>query len=59
MKAAGREVEVKHAPARPGEVQHSCLDTAKLRALGWKREVSLEEGLRRTYEHIRRQEVPA
>jgi UDP-glucose 4-epimerase len=59
MKAAGREVEVKHAPARPGEVQHSCLDTAKLRALGWKPEVSLEEGLRRTYEHIRRQEVPA
>lgn len=59
MKAAGRKVDVKHAPARPGEVQHSCLDTAKLRALGWKPQVSLEEGLRRTYEHILRQEVPA
>ena len=59
MKAAGREVEVKHAPARSGEVQHSCLDTAKLRALGWKPAVTLQEGLRRTYEHIVRQEVPA
>lgn len=59
MRAAGREVELKHAPARPGEVQHSCLDTAKLRALGWKPSVTIEEGLRRTYEHIMRQEVPA
>lgn len=59
MKAAGREVEVNHAPARPGEVQHSCLDTAKLRALGWKPAVTLQEGLRRTYEHIMRQEIPA
>jgi UDP-glucose 4-epimerase len=59
MKAAGREVEVKHAAARAGEVQHSCLDATKLRALGWKPAVTLREGLGRTYEHIMRQEVPA
>lgn len=59
MRAAGKEVELKHAPARPGEVQHSCLDAGKLRALGWKPSVTLQEGLGRTYEHIMRQEVPA
>ena len=59
MSAAGREVEVKHAPARAGEVQHSCLDAGKLRALGWRPGVTLHEGLRRTYEHIMQQEVTA
>ena len=59
MSAAGRDVEVKHAPARAGEVQHSCLDAGKLRALGWAPAVTLHEGLGRTYEHIMRQEVTA
>lgn len=59
MSAAGREVEVRHAPPRAGEVQHSCLDANKLRALGWKPGVTLHEGLGRTYEHIMQQEVTA
>jgi UDP-glucose 4-epimerase len=59
MRAAGREVELKHAPARPGEVRHSCLDTDKLRTLGWQPGVTLHEGLGRTYEHIMRSEVAA
>ena len=59
MAAAGREVEVKHAPARVGEVQHSCLDTSKLRGLGWKPAVTLHEGLCLTYEHIAAQGVAA
>jgi UDP-glucose 4-epimerase len=59
MSAAGREVEVKRAPARAGEVQHSCLDAGRLRSLGWSPAVTLHEGLRRTYEHIMGQEVAA
>lgn len=59
MSAAGRQVEMKHAPARAGEVQHSCLDAGKLRALGWTPGVTLHEGLGRTYGHITQQEVTA
>jgi UDP-glucose 4-epimerase len=50
--ASGREAETEFAPARPGELLRSCLDTSKLRAAGWSPDVDLAEGLRRTYEHI-------
>lgn len=52
ISAAGTEVETRHAPARTGELLRSCLRTDKLRGLGWAPEISLEQGLRRTYEHI-------
>lgn len=52
MKASDRTVEVRHAAARPGEVQHSCIGTAKLQSLGWSCGVTIEEGLERTYRHI-------
>ncbi len=52
LKAAGAKVEVQHAPPRKGEVQRSCLRAEKLRALGWAPEVSLEQGLGNTFEHI-------
>lgn len=52
IRASGRPVEVEHAPARPGELERSCLDTAKLRATGWEPQVALAEGLRRTYDFI-------
>jgi UDP-glucose 4-epimerase len=52
LTAAGVEVEVQHAPPRKGEVLRSCLRTEKLRGLGWVPQVSLEQGLRNTYEHI-------
>jgi UDP-glucose 4-epimerase len=57
MLAAGREVAVQHAPARPGELQHSCLDATRLRRLGWEPERTLEEDLRTTYAYISRQET--
>ncbi len=50
----GAEATVSHAPARPGELRHSCLDTSKLKGLGWRAETSLDEGLARTYEWIAR-----
>lgn len=52
MDAAGREVLVRHAPARAGELRHSSLDTSRVRALGWRPETALGDGLRRTYEYI-------
>jgi len=52
MEAAGREVPVQYAPERPGELRHSCLDPSRLRARGWRPQVSLAEGLERTYEYI-------
>ncbi|MDT8436063.1 MAG: NAD-dependent epimerase/dehydratase family protein [Gemmatimonadota bacterium] len=52
--AAGSRTPVEFAPERPGEIRRSCLDTAKLRGLGWAPRVSLEEGLRRTFDHIQK-----
>ena len=35
------------APARPGEVQRSCLDVTRARKeLGWEAQAGLEDGLR-------------
>lgn len=43
-----------HAPARRGEVRHSCADVSKAeRILGWRASVPLEEGLRKTLDWYR------
>ncbi|MFQ5529525.1 MAG: NAD-dependent epimerase/dehydratase family protein [Gemmatimonadota bacterium] len=52
LKVSDRHADVEFAPARPGELLRSALDTARLRAVGWAPEVDLDEGLRRTYEYI-------
>jgi UDP-glucose 4-epimerase len=52
MEAAGREVPVKHAAARSGELQWSCLACDKLRKLGWEAVVDISDGLARTYRWI-------
>ena len=52
MEAVGRETELEYAPARPGEVLHSCLDASKLRGLGWTPAATLHEGLGQTYQFI-------
>jgi len=52
-RVAGSELDAKHAEARLGELQRSVLDfTLAERELGWRPEVGLEEGLRRTWESI-------
>jgi UDP-glucose 4-epimerase len=49
--AAGRQAPIEHAPKRAGESQDSFLDVRKIeRELGWRARVSLEEGLRRSFE---------
>jgi UDP-glucose 4-epimerase len=59
MEAAGTQVPVHHADARPGELLHSCLDASRLRALGWAPAVTLHQGLEATYRHITGQEASA
>jgi UDP-glucose 4-epimerase len=49
--AAGKDIEEKHGPAKAGEQRRSVLDNALAgKVFGWKPEVSIEEGLRLTYE---------
>jgi UDP-glucose 4-epimerase len=46
--------EAEHAPERSGEVRHIALDSTRAREeLGWRAEVSLEEGLERTLASVR------
>ncbi len=47
------DIEPELADLRPGELQHSCIDATRAqRELGWHPEVSLEDGLRKTYEAL-------
>ncbi len=53
----GKPLEVEHGPDRPGDLRASALDSAKIvRELGWKPEVSLEEGVARTVDWFLAQE---
>ncbi|HET9595884.1 MAG TPA: NAD-dependent epimerase/dehydratase family protein [Anaeromyxobacteraceae bacterium] len=53
-RAAGAEASPRHGPGKPGEQKRSCIDpSAAARALGWRPEVALDEGLRRTVEFFR------
>ena len=53
QKIAGVEIEPRLADLRQGELQHSCLDASRAeRELGWHAQVSIQEGLRRTYEAL-------
>jgi UDP-glucose 4-epimerase len=54
-RAAGSSLAPAHAEARPGEQRRSCIDpAAAARALGWRPEVALADGLSRTVEFFRR-----
>jgi UDP-glucose 4-epimerase len=55
MQAGGRQVDVEHAPARPGELRCSSLDVSKLRAAGWAPATSLGDGLKHTLDYIERE----
>ena len=53
LNAAGADVPIEHVDARPGELQRSAVDPGKLEAQwNWRPEVSLAEGLQRTYDWI-------
>ena len=51
---SGFDILPERSPARPGEIRHMRFDVSKAYAeIGWKPEVSLEDGLKATLEHIR------
>ncbi len=51
--AAGKQIEPELAELRPGELEHSCLDTRLAeRELGWRAKVPIAEGLRLTYQAL-------
>lgn len=53
--AAGSNSPVHHGPPKPGEQRRSVVDPGRAAAVfGWRPEVGLDEGLRRTVEYFRR-----
>jgi UDP-glucose 4-epimerase len=54
--ACGSSLPEQHAPAPKGEQMRSVLDCGKIgRVLGWKPQVTLQEGLQRTVEFFRKE----
>ncbi len=54
LKVMGLNVVPDRGPRRPGDIRYSYLNCDKIaRELGWRAQVSLEEGLRRTVEYFR------
>lgn len=53
-KAVGSEVKAQHGPAKAGEQRRSCLDTRRAGdILGWRPQVALADGLKRTADFYR------
>ncbi len=53
---AGGEVEITHAPPRPGDIRHSAADISRARAvLGYRPQVTLRDGLAETLAWYREQ----
>ncbi len=51
---AGHEVEIVHAPKRPGDIYLTYFDCSKAeRELGWQAKTSLDEGMRLTVDYFR------
>lgn len=51
--AAGHKIVPQYGPERPGDIYKSALDNGQAKQhLGWQPEVSLAEGLRRTYRYF-------
>jgi UDP-glucose 4-epimerase len=54
LEVSGSTSEVRHGPAKAGEQRRSVVDIRRAaEVFGWKPEVSLKDGLRRTVEFFR------
>jgi GDP-L-fucose synthase len=51
-KLFGKEHSYKFDPAMPDGIARKCLDSSRIRAMGWEPKVKLENGLKRIYENI-------
>lgn len=58
-KITGYAGELRHDSSKPDGVMRKLLDSSRINALGWKPKISLEEGIRKTYENFRQQAVVA
>ncbi len=56
-KITGYTGELHHDSSKPDGVMRKLLDSSRLSNLGWKAKISLEEGIRNTYESFRQQTV--
>lgn len=54
LAVTGSASKIRHAPSRPGDVEHSRASIEKLKAAGFAPSVSLEEGLGKTISAFRR-----
>jgi len=53
LKLTGSRSQIVFGPPRPGDIRASVADISKLSSKGWRPEVSLVEGLRRTIEFVK------
>jgi len=53
----GSRSRIEFASPRPGDVRHSCANIQRLKALGWKPEFTLEQGLDQTVRWMTEQEL--
>lgn len=60
MRAADRTVDIAKAPARTGELMHTYLDVSRAGLVaGWTPEVSLDQGLKQTFDYFASQQAMA
>ena len=53
----GFEGDIKYDLSKPDGTPRKLLDISKMKELGWKPRISLEEGIRKTYEWYGRKEL--
>jgi GDP-L-fucose synthase len=58
-KITGYTGDLRHDSSKPDGVMRKLLDSSRLSNLGWKAKISLEDGIRNTYESFKQQTVLA
>lgn len=53
LRQAGSQSQIRHAPARSGDVKHSRASVARLLAAGWQPRHTLEDGLAATFDYFK------
>ena len=55
-KVTGFQGNIVFDASRPDGIERKCLDISKIKELGWRPEISLDDGLQQTYEYYRKYE---